>query len=459
VVTPVNPIYTEHELAKQLKASGATFVISAADSFEITTKAAKQADCEVKHIVLGDTSPVGAVSFDSLRRSGGSVEQVDLDTTPGGDLILLPYSSGTTGLPKGVMLTHNNMISNLYQSNYGEGRFYSNDVILSPLPMFHIYGLLFSLLLSCSKGQTLVTMPRFDLDKFCSIVETYKCTRAHLVPPIVLQLAKDPLIDEYDLSSLEMIVCAAAPLQADLERAAGERLNLSIKQAWGMSELSPIGTCVADDEMKPFSGTVGPPAAGTSMKIISLGDEDAEEDCGTVDPSVRLEGVGLAPGEVGELCVKGPQVMKGYVRAPEKTQECLTDDGWLLTGDVAYMDEDGFVFITDRIKELIKYKGYQVPPAELEDVVMTHPEVQDCTIIPVEDDEAGELPRAYVVPKEGVALEGLAQSVMDFVAERVAPYKKLRGGVVFTDSIPKTASGKILRRLVIDQDRAPKSNE
>ena len=200
-----------------------------------------------------------------------------------------------------------------------------------------------------------------------------------------------------------------------------------------MSELSPLGTCVPDDGLKNNSGTVGPPCAATSIKVIDLETGEA-----------------LPPGEEGELCVKGPQVMQGYLDLPDKTRECLTEDGWLLTGDIAKIDEDGYVYITDRLKELIKYKGFQVAPAELEEVLCSHPGVADATVIPVPDEDAGELPRAYVVRKTDDVSE---ESVRAFVKERVAPHKQLRGGVVFTEAIPKTASGKILRREVVAMDR------
>ena len=283
---------------------------------------------------------------------------------------------------------------------------------------------MYSVHIAAPQGCTLVTMPRFDMEVFCQLVEKHKATRAHLVPPITLGLAKSPIVDDYDLSSLKMITSAAAPLGAEIETAVRERLGngINIKQAWGMSRLSPLGTCVPDDALKNNTGTVGPPCAHTQTGVIDLETGEA-----------------LLQGEEGELCVKGPQVMQGYLDLPEKTQECLTEDGWLLTGDIAKIDEDGYVYITDRLKELIKYKGFQVAPAELEEVLCSHPGA-DATVIPVEDDEAGELPRAYVVRKSDDVTE---ESVLSFVGERVAPHKKLRGGVVFIDAIPKTASGKI----------------
>ena len=300
-----------------------------------------------------------------------------------------------------------------------------------------------SLLAAAWRGHHYVTMQSFDLERFCELVAEHRPTRAHLVPPIILGLAKHPVVDAHDFSSLKMIISAAAPLGADIEAECASRLGCGVKQAWGMSELSPLGTLTPDDNLKSGSGTVGPPASNTFAKVIDVD-----------------TGASLPVGESGELCIKGPQVMKGYLGeggevSVEKTSECIDADGWMRTGDIARLDEDGYVYIVDRLKELIKYKGFQVAPAELEEVVLSHDDVADATVIPVPDDEAGEVPRAYVVLKPDTAL---AEDVLAaWVAERVAPHKKLRGGVVYTDEIPKTASGKILRRVVIENDRAASS--
>jgi acyl-CoA synthetase (AMP-forming)/AMP-acid ligase II len=438
VVTLLNPLYTKHEITTQLQGSKAKALIAHSSCFEAATLAAKDLPL-LEHLVqVGDTAPTGAVALDDLKKWPTNLERGTIvPPTPvgGDDIACLPYSSGTTGLPKGTMLTHDNLTVNLMQCSAVDGKFWTpEDVLISPLPFFHIYAFMYSVHQAAYLGNTLVTMPRFDMDRFCALVEQYKCTRAHLVPPIVLGLAKTPIVDQHDLSSLKVLTCAAAPLGGELEAEASERLDVIIKQAWGMSELSPLGTCVPDDAIKPESGTVGPPCAATSAKVIDL-----------------ESGVALPIGEEGELCIRGPQCMKGYLDQPEKTAECLDEDGWLMTGDIAKMDEDGYVYITDRLKELIKYKGFQVAPAELEEVVCLHDEVEDCTVIPVIDEDAGELPRAYVVKKDSSDIQ--EQALLDWVAERVAPHKKLRGGIIFTESIPKTASGKILRREVVDMDR------
>jgi len=276
-------------------------------------------------------------------------------------------------------------------------------------------------------------MKRFDLELFCKLLEEHKATRLHIVPPVLLRLAKDPIVDKYDVSSAKVAISAAAPLGIDLEMAFKERTNCQVKQFWGMSELSPIGLGNSDDNIK--SGTVGQAVSSTEVKII---DVESGEVLGVDQP--------------GELLVRGPQVMKGYLNDPEKTATCLTEDGWLHTGDIATIDKDGFVTITDRMKELIKYKGFQIAPAELEAVLLTSEDVLDSCVIPVPDDEAGEVPRAYVVLQPNSKFT--EQDVMDYVAERVTKYKRLTGGVKLVEAIPKTESGKLLRRKVIEMDQA-----
>lgn len=279
----------------------------------------------------------------------------------------------------------------------------------------------------------MITMSdRFDLEKFCELVQEHKPHRAHLVPPIILGLAKHPIVDNYDMSGLKMIISAAAPLGKETEEAARKRLGLDIKQAWGMSELSPLGTMVEDTNQR--IGSIGPVVSSTHGKII--------------DPET---GKSLGPNERGELCIKGPQVMMGYFNDIEKTKECLSDGGWLRTGDLAYSDEDGFFYIDDRLKELIKVRGFQVAPAELEELILHNEHVQDVAVIQVPDEVSGELPRAYVVLKPSANTEEVTEEYLkDWVKERVSPHKRISGGVAFVDQIPKSASGKILRRVLRD---------
>jgi acyl-CoA synthetase (AMP-forming)/AMP-acid ligase II len=350
------------------------------------------------------------------------------------------------------MLTHHNLIANLLQFEACESDFWekgpgdtgSNEVLMSPLPFFHIYGAIASLNLTLLHGAKLVTMPAFDLEKFLSLVQEEKCTRAHLVPPIILGLAKHPIIDNYDLSSLTCIISAAAPLGEDTESACQARLGAGVilKQGYGMSELSPVASLVPDDGLRPGTGTVGPPVASMSFKIIDL-------ETGEV----------LPPGEEGELCCKGPNVMKGYLNNDAATAGCLDEEGWLQTGDIGFLTEEGYLTITDRLKELIKYKGFQVAPAELEDMLLSHPKIIDAAVIPRLDDEAGEVPLAFVVLSPAAVEAGgegapTPEEIAAFVAAKVAPHKQLRGGVMVIDAIPKSPTGKLLRRVLVEREKA-----
>eukprot|EP00600_Ochromonadales_sp_CCMP1393_P014757 CAMPEP_0174995792 /NCGR_PEP_ID=MMETSP0005-20121125/32_1 /TAXON_ID=420556 /ORGANISM="Ochromonas sp., Strain CCMP1393" /LENGTH=306 /DNA_ID=CAMNT_0016250121 /DNA_START=136 /DNA_END=1053 /DNA_ORIENTATION=+ len=290
-------------------------------------------------------------------------------------------------------------------------------------------------------GSTCVFLPAFDLPVFLELVQKHKASHLYVVPPIILALAKHPLVANYDMSSVQVILSGAAPLGSDVQEEAAKRLNCTVTQAWGMTELSPAGAVTSEDEVvsvKALKGSSGRLVCGTEAKIV--------------DPATGEDKSAL---EEGELLIRGPQVMKGYWNNPEATRNTITEDGFLRTGDIAHFDEDGWLFITDRCKELIKYKGFQVPPAELEAIMTAMPSIKDVVVIPVLDDEAGEIPRAYIVKQDGpVGDELTAQMVLDTVHARVAPHKKLRGGVYFVDAIPRSASGKLLRRVQVEMDRA-----
>eukprot|EP00617_Octactis_speculum_P013898 CAMPEP_0185748694 /NCGR_PEP_ID=MMETSP1174-20130828/7404_1 /TAXON_ID=35687 /ORGANISM="Dictyocha speculum, Strain CCMP1381" /LENGTH=583 /DNA_ID=CAMNT_0028424497 /DNA_START=36 /DNA_END=1787 /DNA_ORIENTATION=- len=438
ITSCANPLSTSDEFTKLIESSGAKVIVTHPQCLEVASTVARARASQVENvIVFGDAAPTGAVSFNSIRSSGLALSSPVCDILPG-DCCALPYSSGTTGMPKGVMLTHDNICVNLWQTDICETRFmgpHGSSTLISPLPMFHIYGFTTSMLSYAWRGHTIVTMTRYDIKRFCELVEKYQPTRGHLVPPICLGLANDPITTQYDMSSLSMVVTAAAPMSPEVQEACKTKIGFDIKQAWGMSELSPLGTCVVDDAPGP-AGNIGPVLSNTLGKVIDLETGEA-----------------LGPGEEGELCIKGPQVMKGYWKNEEETSKCLDSEGWLKTGDIAKFDEDGYFFITDRLKELIKYNGFQVPPAEIEGVLVTHPKLADAAVIPVTDPSAGELPRAYVV----VAADALGdppseKDVTDYVASKVAPHKKLRGGVRFVDAIPKNAAGKILRKVVRAMD-------
>ncbi|NNE96267.1 MAG: AMP-binding protein [Acidimicrobiales bacterium] len=414
-VTTINPVYGAEEVRFQLNDADAAMLIAAAP-FAETAVAAVEGSPVTDLITIGPVR--GLRSIDDMM--GDPIEQVEIDTSE--HIVVLPYSSGTTGLPKGVMLSHRNCVANLAQSN-AMLEYEPGEVALAVLPFFHIYGMQVLMNGLLAEGVTVVTMPRFDMEQALSLIEEHGVTQFYAVPPIVLGLAKSPLVDQYDVSSLRKIFSGAAPLGAELADEAAARVGCVVVQGYGMTELSPISHATVGSDVKP--GSNGVTAPNTMCRIVSP------------------DGVDQAADEVGELWVKGPQVMKGYLNNPEATAATIDQDGWLHTGDVARIDDDGHMYIVDRVKELIKYKGFQVPPAELEALIVTHPAVADVAVIGVPDVEAGELPKAFVVLKPDT--EATAEDIMSFVGEHVASYKQIRI-VEFTDAIPKSASGKILRR-------------
>lgn len=426
VNTTLNPLLTEDELASQLNDSRARFLVTVPELASRAVAAGKRAPVE-EVFVVGEAE--GATPFAALLSNDGNFKPVDID--PLEDPVVLPYSSGTTGLPKGVMLTHHNLVANLRQIRATD-TIVSGDVLIGVLPFYHIYGMVVIMAHALSNGASVVTMPRFDFETFLRIIQHYGVTKAHLVPPIILALAKHPLVESYDLSSLKVIMSGAAPLGEDLVVACANRLGTFVKQGYGLTETSPVTNINPEDPALNKPSTVGPLVPNTEARIVDLG---TGLDCDT--------------GERGELLVRGPQVMKGYLNRPDATAAMIDGDGWLHTGDVAFADADGYITIVDRIKELIKYNAYQVAPAELEAVLNAHPAVADAAVIPSPDPETGEVPKAYVVLRSPATEDEL----MTYVAERVAPFKKIRR-IEFVDQIPKSASGKILRRLLIERDRA-----
>ncbi|BCL28815.1 AMP-dependent synthetase [Streptomyces aurantiacus] len=438
-VTTVHPLATPEEFAKQLRDCAARWIVTVSPLLE-TARAAAELAGGVREILVCDQAPGHRSLLDML---GSTAPEPQIDIDPVTDVAALPYSSGTTGVPKGVMLTHRNIATNLAQLEptipSGPG-----DRILAILPFFHIYGLTALMNAPLRQGATVVVLPRFDLDTFLAAIEKYRITALYVAPPIVLALAKHPAVDGYDLSSLQYVISAAAPLDGALAEACSRRLGLPpVGQAYGMTELSPGTHIVPLNAQNPPPGTVGKLIPGTEMRIVSL-DEPGKD-------------VGV--GERGEIVIRGPQVMKGYLGRPAETAAMIDDDGWLSTGDVGHVDADGWLYVVDRVKELIKYKGFQVAPAELEALLLTHPGIADAAVIGVYDTDNNERPHAYVVRQPatpdhtGAHHTGAdhtetaltAAEVMDYVAARVAPYKKVRH-VDFIDAVPRAASGKILRR-------------
>jgi acyl-CoA synthetase (AMP-forming)/AMP-acid ligase II len=399
VVTPMYALLTAEEIERQVANSGAKLLID---------------------------DPPG---FVSRAVPGATPEEVEVDSE---DLAVLPYSSGTTGLMKGVMLTHRNLVANIEQA-WNSMPLNDGDTLVGLMPFFHIYGQTVVLNMGLAKGSTIVTMERFDLDQLLDIIEKHGVTWLHIAPPIVLALATAPQVEGRDFSKLKLVISGAAPLDAELSGRAEARIGAPIRQGYGMTELSPVShkSRLARVEETP-PGSVGALIPNTEARLI---DPETGED--------------VAEGEEGELWIRGPQVMRGYLNNPEATAETLVEDDWLRTGDIASIDPEGFTFIVDRLKELIKYKGHQVPPAELEAVLVSHPKVKDAGVIGVPMDDGGESPKACVVADDGLDPDEL----MSYVAERVAPYKKVRA-VEFVDEIPKSASGKILRRLLREEHAA-----
>jgi acyl-CoA synthetase (AMP-forming)/AMP-acid ligase II len=427
VNTTINPLYTPDELKRQLKGAAAKFVLTVPPFLDNVHEGVQGTG--VKEIfVLGEAE--GATPFAALLDNDGDPPPVDID--PDTDLVVLPYSSGTTGLQKGVMLSHRNLVANIEQTLAGfEGGLRESDVVMGVLPFFHIYGMVVVMSLTLRVGSTVISMPRFDLEQFLGLVQEHRATGAYLVPPIVLALAKHPVIDEYDLSSLRWIVSGAAPLGKEIASATSERLGCLVLQGYGLTETSPVTHLVPMKKEKIKPGSVGPPVPNTECRVVDVSSgEDVE------------------PGQQGEIWMRGPQVMQGYLNNPEATKTCLDADGWFHSGDIGYVDDNGNFYVVDRLKELIKYKGMQVAPAELEALLLTHPKIADVAVVPKDDDEAGEIPKAFVVLREDLSEE----AIREFVAERVAPHKKIRA-VEFVDRIPKSPSGKILRRVLVAYER------
>ncbi|KAH9211201.1 4-coumarate-CoA ligase [Leptodontidium sp. 2 PMI_412] len=441
IVSPANPASSAQELAFQLKDSGAKALITQISSLKIALEAAKMAGLPQNRILLmGDEKTGGITHMQDFIASARNTPRLERQVPANTDLSFLVYSSGTTGLPKGVMLTHRNIVANTLMTDVGSAELSVGDVLIAVLPLYHIYGLALLIVHSIHRGAKVVVMPAFEPQAFLGAIQKHKVTFAYLVPPIILLLAKSPIVDNYDLRSVKMIASAAAPLTLDLIEAVWKRLNIPIKQAWGLSETSPAVTTQLLGDWKASIGSVGKILPNQSLKVVSEA------------------GVVLPVGEDGEFWVKGPNVFPGYLNNLEATARCMTDDGYMKTGDIGHITKEGHVYITDRLKELIKYKGFQVAPAELEGLLVGHEQVADVCVLGVwQADQETEVPRAYVVKSpaaKDVEDAVLEKQIASWVGAKVAGHKKLRGGVRFVDEIPKSAAGKILRRILRDKVKA-----
>ncbi|KAL4783990.1 hypothetical protein BJX76DRAFT_367927 [Aspergillus varians] len=455
VVSPSNPAYTVEELAFQLRDSGAKAVVTQLPVLPVARAAAKKVGIPDNHIILiGDQRDpeARAKHFTSIRNISGATRYRRSKINPEKDLSFLVYSSGTTGVPKGVMLSHRNIIANSMQLAAGDsgklkwdgGVDGKGDRLLAFLPFFHIYGLTCLVLQSILQGYELVVMAKFDLEKWCQHVQDYRITFSYVVPPVVLLLSKHPIVDKYNLSTMRMMNSGAAPLSHELVEAVYNRLKIGIKQGYGLSETSPTTHTQPWDEWRESVGSVGKLLPNMEAKYMTMPEDGS-------DPTE------VPTGEVGELYLRGPNIFLGYHNNPAATADSICPDGWFRTGDVGYQDSKGNFYITDRVKELIKYKGFQVAPAELEGILIDNSSIDDVAVIGIESTKLHtEVPVAYVVrsaksKSSGVSAADEAANIIKWLDGKVAHHKRLRGGVRFVEEIPKSASGKILRRVLKKQ--------
>jgi acyl-CoA synthetase (AMP-forming)/AMP-acid ligase II len=424
--TTANPLYTARELANQLAETRASILLTVPAALEVSREAAMQTGCEL--CVLGEGK--GATPFCALLGDPEAAPDVAID--PATDIAAILYSGGTTGLPKGVLLSHRNLVATMILAEPVLG-VTSEDVVIAVLPFFHVYGLVVILNFALMAGATVVTMPRFEFEQFLGVLECHRVTRGYIVPPIALALAGHPAVEGHDLSALRHVFSAAAPLAPEVAEACERRIGCPVTEGFGMTEMSAITHLVPPFGATGKPGSIGPPIPGV--------------ECRLVDPGT---GQDPGPGKPGELWMRSPKVMQGYLNNPQATAAMVDPDGWLQSGDIAAVDEDGWFTIVGRIKEMIKYKGFQVAPAELEAIMITHPQVADCAVIGIPDEEAGEVPKAFVVPA-GDALD--VEALTQFVAAQVAPYKRIRA-VQLVEEIPKSPSGRILRRILEEREHA-----
>lgn len=425
--TTVNALYTAEEMGRQLQDSKAKLLFTVSPLLPVASAAAAAAGIPDDKIIVLDGFE-GYTALRELLGEGRAAPDVSFD--PATHVAVIPYSSGTTGFAKGVQLSHANLVANVVQCTPVLDAT-ADDRIMAFLPFFHIYGMTVLLNLAFSRRASLITLPRFDLPQFLQVIQDQKSTFAFIAPPVAVALAKHPIVDQYDLSTIRGMMSGAAPMSEALALAVTERLGVHMQQGYGMSELSPVSHVIPPDRDDLSRGTIGFPIANIQCKLVDT------------ETGAEIEMPAEGSSDPGELWVRGPNVMLGYLGQEKATHETVDDDGFLHTGDIAQVNHDGSFQIVDRLKELIKYKGYQVAPAELEALLLTHPEIADAAVVAALDEEAGEIPKAFVVLKDGSELD--AEAVMQFIASQVAPHKKVRA-VSFIDAVPKSSAGKILRK-------------
>jgi acyl-CoA synthetase (AMP-forming)/AMP-acid ligase II len=413
-VTGVSPVAVERELAGQLMDSGGSIVVAAPELLETARTVSPTAGLRE------------VVALDAVEGEGAAPRALASARA----VALLPYSSGTTGLPKGVMLTHANLVVGTAQACAGL-KLTPRDTVVAVAPFAHVMGFVITLATALTSGATLVTLPHFAFEPYLELVDRHRATVLIVPPPVMAGLARHPAVDARALSSVELVVSGGAPVPAAIARAVGERLpGAVVRLGYGLTETTATVTA-PDRELAVDPGSVGRAMPSTELRVV--------------DPET---GADLGPGEPGELWVRGPQTMAGYLHRPDATAAMIDADGWLRTGDLVVVDDDGQLFIVDRLKELIKVNAFQVAPAELEAVLATHPAVADAAVVGRHDEACGEVPVAAIVAREAIDAEDL----MAWVAARVAPYKRVRA-VRFVDAIPRTPAGKILRRVLVERKR------
>ncbi|KAD2393291.1 hypothetical protein E3N88_40268 [Mikania micrantha] len=432
IITTTNPLNTEREIKKQIADSKPVIAFTTAELVS------KLAGSNLPIVLIGSGTGIGSNirmvnTLNNMMMNKPNPNRIKERVTQD-DTATLLYSSGTTGASKGVISSHRNLIA-MVQTVIGRFRLEDDQqtqTFLCTVPMFHIYGLVAFATGLIASGATVVVLSKFEIHEMLSAIGAYKVSYLPLVPPILVALVNnaDQILRKYDLRSLKWVLSGGAPLSKELTEGFMEKYpGVTIMQGYGLTESTGIGASTDTVAESRRYGTAGLLSANMEAKIV--------------DPD---NGKALPVNKTGELWLKGPTVMKGYFSNPEATMSTLDSMGWLRTGDLCYIDEDGFIFVVDRLKELIKYKGYQVPPAELEALLLTHHEIDDCAVIPFPDKDVGQFPMAYVVRKNGSNLT--ETGVMDFISKQVAPYKRIRQ-VAFIKSVPKNPSGKILRKDLI----------
>ncbi|XP_055633236.1 probable 4-coumarate--CoA ligase 1 [Toxorhynchites rutilus septentrionalis] len=434
VVTFANPLYTPEEICRQFENADVRLVITLPVLLPVAQVYRSKAKKYKGTVCIGGKHNLdeNVFGFEQLLREDHRSELPEIDPE---DTAILPYSSGTTGMPKGVELSHNNLVANLAQGSHPEmNKYYRpefagyTETVLTIPPFFHIYGLNGILNVSLKTRNHLVSIPRFIPEDYLQCLVEFRPKLLFVVPSLMLFLATHPKVTPDHLSSVESVLVGAAAASIQLQDKFKQKCgkDVDITQGYGMTESSPVTLCTPYKYDLSKVGTCGQLYPNTQAKIVSLTD-----------------GSNLGPHQTGELYLRGPQVMKGYLNNVKATSETLDSEGWLHTGDVAYYDSDGFFYIVDRTKELIKVKGNQVSPTELENLILELPEVSDVAVAGIADETSGELPRAYVVLKPDKTLDSAV--IVNHVKERVVKYKQLAGGVMFVKEIPRNAGGKVLR--------------